>query len=442
MGKLTWKNYYDFSLLSYFDVYDGNETVEEHILSILLDSSLIEAYKHDVMFQMNIQSVRQIEPSIYRHTKIIEVFDDNLQSGVYLYRLSHQDQEVIAIRGSEEYDDVFHKTAWQDWRDNFDMYVPGPTLQQLVTLHYMHGLPSDTKRTICGHSKGGNLAVFTALTANLSLFNSIAHVYAFNAPGITDSLMEDYEQRVHMQTFLDKITLIENEHDCISAFFHHVKPPHIIASNTPANSIKQLYENHQLHTMVIEEEEFTIAHKKSTMPKLVHHFINDFFVKQSPERIQRMVDRLEEYFNSGLSKSQLYRVLIYQVSKYTNVFDELSYDEVANITFKALIERRKTRIIYQFMNKEQLSNILQSIKVENPLAKLNDIDMKDITSSFISNYELMQTTAGNIKQKIFQNNKRIMDALSNIQNRGRKSTSQMVEESLEKEDISASEIDM
>lgn len=421
MKNLTWRNYFDLSLLSYFDVYEGNETVEDLIISILLDQKLIEDYKDDVMFQMNVESIRHIYPKEYRDVRIVEVFDDNAQSGVYLMRLLWRDCEIISIRGSEELDEKHGTTGWQDWKDNFDMYLPGPTLQQLVTLHYIHGLDPNRKRTITGHSKGGNLAIFSAMCAGKALFDSIEQIIAFNAPGITDSLMEDYALRVNDHAFLEKVTLIENEHDCISSFFHHVKSPIIVKSNTGGNTIRQLYENHQLHTMILEEDSFLAVDRKSTMPRLVHHFINDFFVKLSPQRLQAIVNGMGEYFNSGLSKQELYRVLIYQISKYTNLFDELSYDEVSNITFQALIERRKTRYVMEKIRQLTpdggITIVFQRWKEESPFTSF---DVRRITNALIENYET--TIASHslpLKSIISENNRRIMEAIKHMQKQER-----------------------
>lgn len=417
MKNLTWRNYFDLSLLSYFDVYEGNETVEDLILDILLDHQLIEDYKDDVMFQMNLESIRHIYPREYRDVRIVEVFDDNANSGVYLMRLAWRDCEIISIRGSEELDDKHGTTGWQDWKDNFDMYLPGPTLQQLVTLHYIHQLDPNVRRTVTGHSKGGNLSIYVAMCAGKALFDSIEQIVAFNAPGITDSLMQDYAIRIQDHDFQEKVTLIENEHDCISSFFHHVKTPIIVKSNTAGNTLRQLYENHQLHTMIIEGDGFIATDRKSTMPRLVHHFINDFFVKMSTTRLQAIVNGMDEYFNSGLSKQELYRVLIYQISKYTNLFDELSYDEVSNITFQDLIERRKSRYVMQKIKEltpdESITIVFRRWKEESPLA---NFDVKKITNLFIENYET--TIASHtlpLKAVITENNRRIMETLKQFQ---------------------------
>lgn len=420
MKSLTWRNFYELSLLSYFNVYQGNETVEDLLISVLMDTELLELKKDSLLYQMNVQSLHRIYPQEYRDVFIEEVFDDNAQSGVYCYRLRWQDQEIIAIRGSEELDDLFHLTGWQDWKDNFNMYLSGPTYQQLVAVHYLHSLDPHRKRSICGHSKGGNLSLIMAMCASKPHFDSIDQVVAINAPGITDSLMEDYAARIQSHEYQEKVTLIENEHDCISAFFHHVKSPIIVKSDTPGNTLKQLYENHQLHTIKFEQEGFIATDRKGVMPRLVHHFINDFFVKMSPDRLKAFVSALDDYFDSGLSKNELYRVLIYQISKYTSLFDELDYDEVANVTFQDLIERRKSRYLIERMRQihpeEAVTIVLHKIKEEPILPK---IDVSTLTNAIIENYE---TTINShvlpLKAIISENNRKIMEAIRQMQNGG------------------------
>lgn len=422
MKTLTQRNFYELSLLSYFNYYDGNETVEDLIVSILLDQTMIEEYKDNVMMQMNLESLRHIYPGEYQDVKIVEVFDDNADSGVYLYRLLWKEYEIIALRGSEELDERHGRTGWQDWKDNFAMYLPGPTLQQLVAIHYLHRLDPDRKRCICGHSKGGNLAITMTMCAGKRLFDSIEKVVSINAPGITDSMMADYEIRIKEEQFQKKITLIENEHDCVSSFFHHVKEPVIVKSNTGGTTLRQLYENHQLHTILIEQDGFIVTDRKSTMPRLIHHFINDYFVKMSPQRLQAFVDRMNEYFDSGLSKQELYRVLIYQVSKYTSLFDELSYDEVANITFQDLIERRKSKYVMerirQIVPDENMMIVLRKWKDEAPFSHF---DVKALTNAIIENYETtINSRAIVLKTVISENNAKIMEALRHMQKNNQK----------------------
>ena len=51
------------------------------------------------------------------------------------YTFEMEDALIFAFRGSEKLDDVHHKTGWQDWKDNFRMFLKDPTWQQILTLH-------------------------------------------------------------------------------------------------------------------------------------------------------------------------------------------------------------------------------------------------------------------------------------------------------------------
>lgn len=66
--------------------------------------------------------------------------------------------------GSEKLDDVHHRTGWQDWKDNFRMFLKDPTWQQLLALHRIQNTDIQKPFYMCGHSKGGNLSLYIALT--------------------------------------------------------------------------------------------------------------------------------------------------------------------------------------------------------------------------------------------------------------------------------------
>ena len=53
-----------------------------------------------------------------------------------------------------------------------------------------------------------------------------------------------------------------------------------------------------------------------------------FFVNLKEERLHKLVARMDDYFESGLSMSELYRVLIYHISKYTSLFEDIDYEEI------------------------------------------------------------------------------------------------------------------
>lgn len=425
--------FFDLSLLSYFPSYGTGISVAEMVQSILADERLRSDYAHMDDFQMNLDLLKSIPLAKYETMQVREYFDDNANSGVVYYIFETTEALIFAFRGSEALDDIRHETGWQDWMDNFRMFLKEPTYQQIFTLHQIHTSQITKPFYLCGHSKGGNLSLYCALTMRAALQEQLLGVITFNAPGITKEIYSLYQERIQEPTFKRKLMLFENENDCISAFFEHLKQPYYVRSSLPCNTIEQLYHNHNLYAMKeFRNNSYILAEKKTAIPKVVYHFVNDFFVNLKEERLQKIVARMDDYFESGLSMSELYKVLLYHISKYTSLFEDIDYEEVKTITFQDLIERRKTK---QFMEKvkslqpkDALRKAYDAVGNLAPVNKLNEIDVSQITQGFIRNYELMMNkTTQNLQELLAQNNERITQAMRAIRNRSSMSDTQTTE---------------
>lgn len=397
--------FFDLSLLSYFDAYEIGVSVDTFIQQILDDEVMDQEYSKDVTLPLRKDVLRKIPKGSYADFYIKEFVNDNADSGVVYFVFSSKEGDIYAFRGSEMLDDVHHSTGWQDWTDNFHMFLGDPTYQQLYALHELHKRDIQDPFYVCGHSKGGNLALFAALTMKTHHLDLLKTAVSFNAPGITRKLMDVYEARAKDPVFLKKIMIFECENDCVSSFFENLKTPFYIKSSIPCTNLIQLYHNHQMYAMNFENNQYLFAEKKSAAPKVVYHFINDFFVNLKEERLRGVVSNMDDYFNSSLSISELYKVLLYHISHYTNLFEDISYDEIQTITFQDLIERRKTK------------NLLGKVK-EKAVQSLNEIDIKEATQGMIDNYELLiDTTKNSLQEMLNKNNERISDAIKSIRGR-------------------------
>ena len=114
--------------------------------------------------------------------RVREYFDDNANSGVVYYIFETDEELIFAFRGSEAFDDIRHETGWQDWMDNFRMFLKEPTYQQIFTLHCLHTTQITKPFYLCGHSKGGNLALYCALTVSYTHLNDETFNSAFSLP--------------------------------------------------------------------------------------------------------------------------------------------------------------------------------------------------------------------------------------------------------------------
>lgn len=410
---LNEKNFYDLSLLSYFDIDEIGIPVSEMIIKLQSDEELKEEYSRQEDKIYNFALLQQIEAEEYSDMTIKECFNDNLHSGVVYYIFETRDELIFAFRGSEAFDNIHYKTEWQDWKDNFRMFLKNPTWQQLYTLHQIQNTEIHKPFYLCGHSKGGNLALYTALTMKQELQDLLVQVVSFNAPGITKEILELYEKRATDPIFLKKLFIFENENDCISAFFEALKAPIFIKSNMPCNTMEELYHNHNLYAMDFRENAYIIVDKKTVVPRFFYHFINDFFVNRKEEKIQTMISKMDEYFDSASSLEDLFKKMLIDLSRYVSLFEDIPENEMMSITLQELINRRKTKLLL-----DKIKGIQPKEKLQKAANNLNDMDIKEITSKFVENYELMvKEKAREFHERIQENNENIIQTIRTMRNR-------------------------
>lgn len=411
--------FFDLSLLSYFTYpYVGN-SVAQMIDAILLDEDYKKDFESLEYVRMNLDLVADMNVDLYKDMYIKDYFDDNENSGVVYYVFEYHNELIYAFRGSEPFDDIRHETGWQDWQDNFQMFLQQPTYQQIFTLHQLQQTTIDQPFYLTGHSKGGNLALYCGLSMRQELLDHLQQVISFNAPGITKDTYELYRYRIEDHEFRKKFIIFENENDCVSSFFEHIKEPYYIKSSLSCNNLLELYHNHNLYGMcAFHRNEYLLTDKKSPVPMAVYYFVNDFFVRFKQEHLQTFISYMDDYFRSDLSMFELYKVFLYHVSQYTNLFDGIDYEEVKTITFQDLINRRKSKIFIDKVKaidpKETIQKVAKRID-ERQEAIRQDLDISKITQGFIDNYELlMSKTQQNISEKIQQNNEFIINAIQSI----------------------------
>jgi len=97
------------------------------------------------------------------------------------------DEVVISFRGTDD--------SLNGWKEDFNMAIYSPVPSQKDAFSYLKKYAYKEKRPIylTGHSKGGNLAVYSYLSADKTLQSKIRKVYSFDGPGLNEKL----EARLH-----------------------------------------------------------------------------------------------------------------------------------------------------------------------------------------------------------------------------------------------------
>lgn len=163
-----------FSILIYLPLKD----VEGEVLLKDLKKS-IKKYEHGAVAPIALEIYDIIYNSTrYKGLKISNICKINnniLQFGSFTIRDGKN--TYVVYEGTN--------ASVSGWMENFMLSCIFPTNTQQFACDYLNEVIKNNDKNIylCGHSKGGNLAMTTAMTCSKSIFNRINRIYNFDGPG-------------------------------------------------------------------------------------------------------------------------------------------------------------------------------------------------------------------------------------------------------------------
>lgn len=116
------------------------------------------------------------------------IVDDNTQFGVMTFALGKE--AIVAFAGSDG--------SVIGWYENFRIGYDYPTYTQKLAQDYLARIEARYDHiAVLGHSKGGNLAVASAMGLGQDAFNKVTAIYNFDGPGFPKEIYDSAEyQRV------------------------------------------------------------------------------------------------------------------------------------------------------------------------------------------------------------------------------------------------------
>lgn len=125
----------------------------------------------------------------YAHWDVCDAVDEvdeerEMQFAACTYDL-HNGCRCIAFRGTD--------MTLVGWKEDFNMsYTTVPSQHEAA--EYAHRVSQDHGDALylCGHSKGGNLAIYAAAVTDASTRERIRRVYSFDAPGVDEETLNSH----------------------------------------------------------------------------------------------------------------------------------------------------------------------------------------------------------------------------------------------------------
>lgn len=227
-----------------------------------------------------------------------------------------------------------------------------PVPAQIEALHYFQetAMCHDGDVRACGHSKGGNLAVFAAVSCSNSLKKKIVGVYENDAPGFPKWFFERYDY----QQIKDKIRVITPESSIIGRMLYHDKAPVIVESDN--SGLRQ----HQVSSWKIDGDKLVEVKEYDSSSNYISDYVNNLILYMKDDELELLFNTVEYLFDT-IGINNFYDLKKFDLKHAFSLIDSHSaLDNQQKEKVKQII--RKT--VNDF-TKQYLSNISKSFFAKN-----------------------------------------------------------------------------
>lgn len=190
---------------------------------------------------------------------------------------------VLAFRGTD--------SSLVGWKEDFAMSFKSAVGSQQDCFNYINeiGKLGAKEFFTCGHSKGGNLAVYAALKASNNLQDKISKVFNFDGPGFNKKSVNSYEFE-HLG--INKITTIVPQSSMVGILMQHAEPINVVYSSNKTG----IFQHYPLSWEVCPTH-FRRLECTDSLSKNFNETTRYFLESMSDEEMEKFTDALFEMFH-------------------------------------------------------------------------------------------------------------------------------------------------
>lgn len=246
----------------FFELYD-----EDYLKSLISIS-----YKASEILKLCAASKRFSNVRLLKYDDNVNEKIDKQFSGVNFY--ISPSLAVIAFRGTD--------TTLTGIKESAMLSYMFPVPAQIEALHYFQesALIANRDVIICGHSKGGNLAVFAGLNCSNSTKRRIKGIYEFDAPGFPKEVLSRYD---YVQ-IKDKVYSYIPQRSIIGRMLYHDTSLKIV--NSENENLKQ----HQVSSWQIKENHFIFVDETDSVSKFIDKYLKQLSNDIGEENIEEVFE--------------------------------------------------------------------------------------------------------------------------------------------------------
>lgn len=182
----------------------------------------------------------------------------------------------IAFRGTD--------STITGWKENFNMLYMSPVAAQKLSVPYVEQVSKKIKGniTIVGHSKGGNLAIYSGTMCSDKVKKKIVEIQSFDSPGFT----EDFINSDNYINTEEKIVKLIPEESIFGLLLNNRNTYRIIKSD--GSGVLQ----HDPFLWQIENDDFINGEKVYMRSQFIDNTFNDWVYSSDPNQRKMFVEAL------------------------------------------------------------------------------------------------------------------------------------------------------
>ncbi len=207
--------------------------------------------------------------------------DEQRQFCAVRYKIA-RDRYFIAFRGTDD--------TLVGWKESFNMSFMRPIPAQKAAVEYVNKICAKTDGGIYlgGHSKGGNLAVYSAVECDDRVKEKILSVFNNDGPGFDKDFIEDERYK----NIKSKIRTIIPQSSVVGMLLEHEEDYEVVKSR--ASGLLQ----HQGHTWEVLGGSFIHLDTVTEDSKLIDEKMKEWLEEMSPMERAAFIDTIFETLSS------------------------------------------------------------------------------------------------------------------------------------------------
>ena len=220
-----------FSQIVYFPMNGivGDDPTK-HSLAEVLEKVLAKDRPSTALFFMNLSNIKLMKELVKskrfgsilvsRYRELNDMKEVCQFAGVTFHH--DPDNTFIAFRGTN--------TTYNGWKESFDLAYKDNIPSQLQGLKYLNDIADEVNQNLWlgGHSKGGNVAIYSAIHAPQAIKDRIRYIYSNDGPGFNDE--DDFAKDI--AEFQGRVMTYVPQSSIVGLLLFHTEPKTIVRSYT------------------------------------------------------------------------------------------------------------------------------------------------------------------------------------------------------------------